>query len=469
MTAAAPEADSERVGSAVDPPGPAGLEHLRLAAELLTGDVATVLLDVRERYGRVAALRTPDGGRGYLLADPAAIQHVLESNQGNYRKAAVYREELAAVFGGGLLTAEGSHWQRQHRMIRPEFRPAAVRSFADLVVEEAESAVERWLAAGDAGEPIDLLAEMERLTLLVIGKAMFSADMADHAGEIADALALLRRQFQRSVSVVPTAPLWVPTPRNRRTREAIGTLDAVVRELIDDRRGRADEHDDFLSRLLTARDEETGERMGDAQVRDELITFLLAGHETTAAALTWTWYLLARHPDVHERLHETVAAAEDPLAVAALGGPGGAETSFAKRCVQEAMRIYRPVPVFVREAIADDVVGDYRIGAGSDVFLSQFVVHRDPDLWADPLAYRPARFEPDAAAERPRYSYFPFGGGARMCIGREFALMEAQLVLAVALGSVRFRLRSPVEDSPGVSSAVTMVPDRPVEMAVEPW
>jgi cytochrome P450 len=345
------------------------------------------------------------------------------------------------------------------------FGSGSVRSFTDLILTETEAMLDRWATRS---EPIDLLREMERVTLSIIGKAMFSADVEAHAETIRAALATLRRGFQREVGVVPTAPEWIPTPHNRRTRAAIDDIDAVVYDLIEARRGEADEYDDLLSKLLTARTDD-GDRMADEQIRDELVTFLLAGHETTAAALTWTWYLLANHPGDHRRLHERVAGADAITDAVGFSAGTAGDASFVKQCVQEAMRIYPPVPVITREALDRDEISGYEIPAGSEVVLSQFVVHRDPDLWADPLAFRPERFAPGAAEERPAYSYFPFGGGQRMCIGRLFALAEAQLILARVVRDVHLRLRSPTHDTPAVDSAVTMVPDEPIEMAVTDW
>jgi cytochrome P450 len=446
-------------------PGPSETGLLKQAARLLREDTATMLQDLRRRYGRIVRLRMPtDGAEAYLLADPTYVQRVLESNQGNYRKAAVYRDELGELFGRGLLTSEGDHWSRQHRTIRPMFRSDSVRSFADLVAEQTDAMCDRW-AARD--EPIDLLAEMERVTLLIIGKAMFSTDMETHAEDIAGALDVLRTEFQRQTnSIRPTIPEWLPTPHNRRVSAARDQLNGIVYGLIEERRGQEGEYDDLLSALMTARDEETGERMDDEQIRDEIMTFLLAGHETTAAALTWTWYLLARNPAVHEELHEQVTAQSGETTGAAFSF--GDDPTYAKQCVQEAMRIYPPVPVFVREARETDTIDGYEIPAGSEVLLSQYVVHRDPDLWDEPSRFRPERFAAGADDERARYSYFPFGGGRRICIGRQFALMEAQIVLSRAVERYRLDLQSPTTE-PGVDSAVTMVPDESIEMRVTEW
>ncbi|QLD88200.1 cytochrome P450 [Natronomonas salina] len=457
-----PPADS----SSIPTPSNAGL--LKHVARIVSTDTAPMLEELREQYGRIVRIQMPtDDAATYLLADPTYVQQVLESNQANYRKAEIYRDELGKIFGRGLLTSEGDHWSRQHRLIRPMFTSDSVQSFTELIAEQTDAMCDRWQEHADRGEPIQLLPEMERVTLRIIGKAMFSTDMEGHAEDIAESLQVLRREFQRQTNRIrPTVPEWVPTPHNQQVKAARDQLNTVVYGLIEDRRGQADEYDDLLSALMAAREDETGERMDDEQIRDELMTFLLAGHETTAAALTWTWYLLVRNPEIHESLHASV----DGHAGSEQGSPalGGDDPSYAKQCVQEAMRIYPPVPVFVREARKPDIIGGYEIPSGSEVLLSQYVVHRDPEYWEAPTEYRPERFTPGAAADRPAYSYFPFGGGPRMCIGRQFALLEAQMVLSRAVEQYRLELDSPAVE-PGVDSAVTMVPDEPLEMQVDEW
>ncbi len=443
-------------------PGPDGLGIVDQARRLFSDDATAALMAAQRQYGDVVELPMPGDDPTYLLSNPAHIRRVLETNQGNYRKSDVYRNELRDIFGRGLLTSEGTHWANQHRLIRPMFRSDTVRSFTDLVADETDAMLDRW---AECEGPIRLLESMERVALLVIGKAMFSADMEPHADDIAASIRTLRRQFQRRTSVLPTVPKWIPTPHNRRVVAALERLDRIVYDLIEERRANPSDHaDDLLSMLLSA-GEATDERMSDEQIRDELMTFLLAGHETTAAALTWTWYLLARNPEIHRRLHESV------LDGSKSGQPAfdGEDTSFVAQCVQESMRLYPPVPVFSREAVEADRAGDYEIPAGSEVLLSQFVVHRHPEYWDSPLSFRPERFEPGAAENRSKYSYFPFGGGARMCIGRQLALMEARVVLERAVRRFRLTLDSPTDERVGVSSAVTMVPDEPIEMRVESW
>lgn len=424
-------------------------------------DTADLLYRISKGRGQVIKVPMtiePDD-ETYLLTKPDQVQHVVEWNQDNYRKSKIYQEELGEVMGSGLLTSQGELWLKQQQRIRPMFTKQSVNSFADLVVDVSDRLLDRW---EDRNEPIDLLEEMEWVTLIIIGEAMFSADMDDHADEIREALRVLRARFKGIVD--PTRP-DDGEDTDPEAEAARNLLEGIVYELIDARRGDTGAYDDLLSMLMTAKDDETGEGMSDEQIRDEIMTFLLAGHETTAASLTWTWYLLDQHPEVHRRLHEHVSGVDlfDPAEALS-------ELTYAKQCVQEAMRIYPPVPVFSREAIETDEIDGHTIPAGADVLMSQYVVHRDPDVWDDPMAYRPSRFEPGAHDDRPTYSYFPFGGGPRMCIGRQFSLMEARLILARVVATHRLsRVEPPEGEDVGVSSAVTMVPDEPVLIAVDAW
>lgn len=454
---------NEPVDGLRTPPGPQRWDWVGIVRQFLRNDSTDTLKRLKDDYGDIVNVYFD--GDAYVLSSPAYIQHVLESNQGNYKKSDVYDEQLGVLFGTGLLTAEGELWRRQQALIRPMFRPTTLQMFVELIAEETNSMIDRW-AKKDT--PIDLLAETERITLLIIGRAMFSEEMEQHADDMRKALRIARGEFQRQTTAVDiTVPRWIPTPHNRRLDWAHEYFDELVYGLIEKRRGSEDAHDDLLSMLMRARTE-NGERISDEQIRDEIITFLLAGHETTATALAWTWYLLAHHPERHRQLHERASAADW---LDGTQNPMRSEESFVKQCVQEGMRIYPPVPVFSREVIETDQIGEYAVSAGSDVLLSQFLVHRDPSIWDDPLEYRPDRFANDGP-DRPSYSYFPFGGGARMCIGRQFALLEAQIILGLTVQQHKLELEAPQyahHNEIGRSSAVTMIPDEAITMRVEAW
>jgi len=466
-TAAKPDTPPEEpVLSPGEIPGPGRMAVFGVVFGFFGGDPLHWLPMLQKRFGKTVRLYLPSEGWTYLITEPDHIQHVLEKNQKNYRKSNSY-EQLRRIMGRGLLTSEGDRWLRQHRLMMPMFHRKSVRSFGDMIVDETDRMVERWERARTDGDTIDLLEEMKRITLRIICRALFSSDVDEEdVGDVSGALDVLRREFQAQVRGL-SVPEWIPTPHHRRVRKAMDRLDEIVYGMIDGRAGREENYEDFLSMLMLAEDEETGESMSREQIRDEVMTFFLAGHETTANALTWTWYLLSEHPDVHERLHERSRRAFDEHGKAysselheALG--------YAGQVVDESMRLYPPVPLFARVAEEDDVIGRYEVPAGTTLLLSQYLVHRDPDFWSDPDRFDPTRFEEGRGEDRHRYHYFPFGGGARMCIGRELALLEARLILGGAVRRLRLRRAEP--DQPvDVDVAVTLEPDVPLPMHVERW
>jgi cytochrome P450 len=313
------------------------------------------------------------------------------------------------------------------------------------MVEAAERASTRWRD----GSVVDVHAEMARLTLAIVGRTLFDADVESEASEIGEALTESMEMLNRFMLPFSGVLERLPTATARRLRRARSRLDATIYGLIAERRAGELDRGDLLSLLLRAR-EETGSAMTDEQVRDEAMTIFLAGHETTAVALTWTWYLLARNPQAEARLHDELrqTLGGRPPTVADL-----ARLPYTERVLAESMRLYPPAWVIGRRARAEVQLDGHRIPAGSIVVLSPFVTHRDPRWYPEPLRFDPDRFTAEASAERPRYAYFPFGGGPRVCIGEGFARAEARLVLATLAQRVRFRLATerPVELHPRVT------------------
>lgn len=279
-------------------------------------------------------------------------------------------------------------------------------------------------------------AEMMQLTLRIVGQALFSLDLASETSAIGAAVTTVLAHAADYV-FHPFPPLSVPTPRNRRMQRAIHELDQLVYRMIAQRRAREAEREDVLALLLSAREEETGQGMTDRQVRDEVMTLLMAGHETTATTLTWTWYLLSSHPQVERRLQAELDAV--------LGGrlptvEDLAELKFTRMILEEALRLYPAAPVLSRKAIAADEVQGYPIAANSMIIISPYAMHRHPAFWDEPERFDPERFTPERAATRPAFTYFPFGGGPRVCLGNHFAMMEAQLILATVAQRYQVRL-----------------------------
>jgi cytochrome P450 len=308
--------------------------------------------------------------------------------------------------------------------------------------------LERWQDTGS--QPLDIPLEMTRLTLRVAGLTLFNLDLSNDADLVGHTFSVILPQLLK-YSFLPFPPLWVPTPGNRRLQAGLETLNQVVYDIISQRRRHLTEASmetaDLLSMLLAARDEETGEGMNDQQVRDEVMTLLLGGHETTSSTLTWIWYLLSQHPEVEQRLHEEVDRV--------LGGQLPTvdrleDLPYTRQVIQETMRLYPAAFFVIRHAIAADEIGGYPVAANSMIFLMAHWVHRHPAFWEEPERFDPDRFTPERSANRPRYAYIPFGGGPRLCIGNSLAMMEAQLVLATV--AQRYFLR--------------LVPGHPVEPEV---
>lgn len=401
------------------------------------------------RYGDVVRFRFLFWP-AYVLYHPEQVKWVLQGNYRNYNKNFPNMKAAREIFGTGLFTNDGDSWLRQRRLMQPAFHHKRLAGFGRLMSEATSAMLERWQRSAPGDAPMDVQIEMMRLTLRIAGLALFSHDLANEVDRIGRTFTTLGPLISR-YTTLPFPPLWVPTPRNRRLLAGLDALNSVVYAIIEERRKQpADtQATDLLGMLLSARDEETGLGMSDQQVRDEVLTLLLGGHETTATALAWTWYLLAQHPEVEHRLHvelEQVLAGRNP-AVDDLDA-----LPYTRMVIQEAMRLYPPVFGLTRFALASDEMGGYPVPANSVIFLSAYCTHRHPAFWQEPEVFDPQRFTPARAAGRPRFAYFPFGGGPRQCIGNTFAMMEALLVLATV--AQRYALRQ--------------VPGHPVELQVLP-
>jgi cytochrome P450 len=368
------------------------------------------------------------------LASSAELAHQILTEQADaFKKSPGLARFARPMLGEGLLTSEDDLHARQRRLLAPAFQHRRIAAYGAAMVALAEHA-----AAGFSdGATVDLAEEMMRLTLAIVGRTLFDADLTGEARVVGDALTRAMQSVVESTTAIPWPQSW-PLPRYRRGRRAVADLDAVVYRLIRDRRAEGGDRGDVLSVLLAARDEQDGLGMDDRQVRDEVMTLMLAGHETTANALAWTVALLGRHPDEEAALRAEVRAVLD-------GRPPTVEDlprMPALRCaVQEAMRLYPPAFVVGRQARRPVTLGAHRLPEGAIVMVNIFGIHRRADYFPAPLSYRPARFRDEKALARG--TYLPFGGGPRICIGNHFALMEAQLILAVLLSRVRFEPLSP--------------------------
>lgn len=458
------------------PPGPSG-RHLLNELRDLQKHPLRVLLRSTQKYGDFVRF-TIGCWNLYLLNHPEYIQQVLQSNNRNYTKDTFQYNLLRTVTGNGLLTSDGPFWLRQRRLVQPAFHRQRILEFGEIIAGATRKMLESWGDAAKSNMRVDIDAEMMHLTLEIIGKALFSVDLSAQAGEITSSvLTALDHIIYRSRHPF-SPPLRVPTNRNRRFKAALRRLEEAVYTIIQQRRSEGlpghqgskttNRRADLLSMLLQARDEQTGEAMDDRQLRDEIITLMIAGHETVASALTWTWHLLSRYPGVEGRMQNEITRV--------LGGrsPKSAdlqELAYTGMVFQESLRLYPPAWIITRKALKDDeftIAGSdrdrYVVPAGSLVVISPYSMHRHPQFWEQPETFSPSRFSADISAERPRFAYLPFGGGPRLCIGDGFARVEAVLILATI--AQRYQLQGIPDHPVEVEPLVTLRPRNGLQMSL---
>jgi cytochrome P450 len=382
-------------------------------------------------YGDVSSYRMA-GEQLFLVNEPRLIRDVLVTNNRNFTKSRGL-ERSKRLLGQGLLTSEGAMHLRQRRLMQPAFHRDRIAAFGDVMVGYADRMRREWAD----GATLDIAREMNRLTLSIVGKTLFDVDVESQAAAVGDALTAVMESFW--MMMLPFADVLerLPVPKLRRARMARARLDAIIYRMIADRRAGGRVHGDLLSMLLAAQDEEDGGGMTDQQVRDEAMTIFLAGHETTANALTWTWYLLSTDPAVEAKLHAEV----DRVLQGRLPVMGDLPAlGYVERVVTESMRLYPPAWIIGRRAIADYQLGDYTAPARSILVMSPYIMQRDPRFYVDPDRFDPDRWTPEFRATLPKFAYFPFGGGPRQCIGESFAWMELILLVSTISQPCRLRL-----------------------------
>jgi cytochrome P450 len=436
------------------PPGPRARFFGLAAYPAFSGDRIGALAKLAREYGDVVLFRL-GRQRMALLNHPDYVEDVLVTRARLFKKGRAL-ERAKRLLGEGLLTAEGEAHLRQRRLVQPSFHRQRVEGYARAMVAHAARTAERWR---DGGE-IDVAAEMTQLTLTIVGDTLFGTDVESDARSIREALTDVFDIFPMTMS--PLGPLLerLPLPVVRRSRRAQATLDRVIYRIIEQRRKDPGDRGDLLSMLLLAKDDEqNGARMTDTQVRDEAMTLFLAGHETTANALTWAWHLLAQHPQVERRLHEELdAVVGDRLPRA----DDAANLPYTRRVLAEVMRCYPPAWGIGRRAIEDVEIGGYTIPCGTIVLLSQYLLHHDARFFPEPERFDPDRWLPEHQRTRPRFAYFPFGGGNRVCVGESFAWTEGILVLATL--ARQWQLER-VETTPvPMKAMLTLRPARPIRM-----
>lgn len=431
-------------------PGPALIGN---SLRLLRDPLGFPLVAARD-WGDVVDLNVPLLPT-YSVSHPDLIEQVLVRDHRSYSKDKP-THKLISLLGNGLLTSEGELWRRQRRLVQPGFHRERVASYGEVMVEYTE----RMLAGFRTGEIRNAHDDMMRLTREIVAKTLFSAEVTGDGKNIGDALEVVVRHFMSPLFLLPFHDK-LPTPANRRFQKAVRALDEVIYRIIAERRGSGRDTGDLLSMLMHATDED-GHRMADRQLRDEAMTLFLAGHETTALALTWTWYLVSQHPDVLSKVRREL----DEV----LGGRSPRVSDIPKlrqveHVIVESLRLFSPAWAVGREALQDCSIGDYHVPKGMQIWISQWVVHRDPRWFADPDAFLPERWEGDLAKRLPKYAYFPFGGGPRLCIGVAFAMMEAILVFATMAQRIRLSVVPGTVVEP--VAAITLRPRNGLPVIVE--
>jgi len=437
------------------PPGPRGLPLIG-AARSFGRDPLAFLTGVAAQYGDIANFRL--GGLDvYFVRHPDYVREVLITQRASFTMTAL-RAKINAVVGEGLFTSRGELHARQQRLMLPVFRKSRIEAYAAQMAELSQRSRDHW----QAGSTIDIADEMMKLTMLIAAQALFEQDIGSDTQAVSHNIDLVLKVFTRLSSPFLKLSLALPLPASLRFKKAVRDLDSVIYRMIERRRGAAASGKDLLSLLMQAKDDDTNVQMTEKQLRDEVLTLLIAGHETTANVLAWTFYLLAQHPDAEERMHEE--------AVAVLGGRAAFAAAdldrlvYTRRVMQEGLRLYPPGWFIGRQAQTDVKLGGYTLPKGAVVLMSQYVTHRDARFFAEPERFKPERWEGDFQDRLPRGAYFPFSAGDRHCIGEGFAWQEALLILATLVERWRFELVPGQNIRPKPS--VTLRPDAPIRMIV---
>ncbi|RMG83751.1 MAG: cytochrome P450 [Chloroflexi bacterium] len=417
------------------PPAEPFIGHLRLFRR----DTLRFLEGARD-YGDIVHLRFL-GRHGYMLNHPDYIHQVLVQDAKHFTKTPMFRRNAEVVLGQGLLLSEGDFHRRQRRLLQPAFHHQRIAAYGDIMV----SYTQRMMAEWGSEVTINMAEEMMRLTMQIVAKALFNADVGAEAAALGEAITVAIETAAHRIMSAFSVPAWLPTPANRERKRQFTMLNSAIYNIIQQRRESGEDTGDLLSMLLQAQDEDDGSRMSDKQVRDEVMTLFIAGHETTANALTWTLYLLSQHPSEVARLREELDSVLGDRSPTFADLPN---LRYTEMVVKEAMRLYPPAWILSRMPTEPITIGGYVVHPQSVVIMSQWAMHRHPNYWEEPERFDPTRFTPEKEQARPKFAYFPFGGGPRICIGNSFAMMEATLVLATIMQQYDVALAQQHEPEP---------------------
>ena len=395
-----------------------------------------------EEYGDIVQFKIANHDM-LLLTNPDHIKHVLQENYKNYKKDYFY-EELKLILGEGLVTSEGEFWRRQRKLAQPAFHKQELMTFADIMTQQSERIADRWSELSE----VEIAGEMKKLTISIVGLTLFQVDVSDETDELGAAINHTLEFLNHRLELFIRPSVNIPLPNNIRFKKQFKIVQDVVMEMIRKRRNESNGQMDLMTMLLNAQDEETGLGMSDRHLFDEVMTLFMAGHETTAHTLVWTWYLLFQNPNVEKKLHNELDEVLNGRTPSMDDIP---KLPYTTKVIKESMRLLPAVWGIGREAINDDEMDEYYIPAGMTIMIPIYLMHTHPDYWDNPDEFNPDRFASDNVPDR--WVYMPFAGGPRKCIGNNFAMMEAQLALATLAQKYSLKLRSDqkVEFDPGVT------------------
>jgi cytochrome P450 len=438
-------------------PGPRGLPFLGVMPEMV-GDLLGLLTNTARKYGGIAQFKLLN--KNYiLLTNPDYVKYILQDNHKNYIRGRSV-ETGRVLLGNGLPLIDGDFWLRERRILQPTFHRERLGKLTNVITSVIDGFLQDWEAKARNHQTLDMDDEMMRLTLTVIIKSMFRADIDDRIQALSRAFNVASKFMLWRSQQMWAPPLSVPVPRNLEYNRALKVLNDTIYPLIAD--ARRHPKDDLLSLMLAVRDVDTGEGMSDQQARDEVVTIFFAGHETTAATMAWAFYRLSQHPSIEERIRVEISSVLNGRLPSFEDLP---KLVYLRQVINEVLRLYPAAYLFAREALVDEVLDGYQIPSRTMIFLSPFVAHRDPNYWPHPERFDPDRFTPEQVARRPRHYYYPFGAGPHLCIGNNLALMEMQLILVMALQ--RFHLRLAPNHPVTFHPEATLRPKYGMKMTVE--
>ena len=405
------------------PPKDLVFGHLRA----MRSDTARFYVEAMQKYGDVVRLEFLNGPV-HLLTHPDHVRRVLHEKKEEYVKKSPGLDKMKLLMGEGLVTSTGDLWKKQRRTIQPLFHRDKIAVFAGVMIDATREMLGRLDEIAARGEPFDLSEELTRATLRIVGEALLGADVRGDSRAVSRAVTLLSHDMTERMKSFFSFPLGVPTPKNRRFHGEMRVLFDLIGRIVRERRKDGTDRTDLLTLLMRAKDDETGDRMSDQQLTDEVMTMFLAGHETVSSGLSWTFYCLAKNPRVRRSMHEEIdrVLGEREVVLADLD-----HLELTLRIVKESLRLYPPISHIPRRLTEADTLGGYAIPKGSLVVVSPYATHRHGAFWDNPEGFDPERFLPEAEKKRPRYAYFPFGGGPRVCIGNAFSIIEMQIVVAM--------------------------------------